>query len=206
VTESIADRVLALSSVVQSASLVMAIARTGMAPVDAIDACVQSLFATNPATLQDIFDHGDKIHLGRQRLKQIWTQPEPEDRQVILIVNHLLLLTTAFTRTDSNMRKMGTGIAQLSAQLSAMNTEKQQTDDFIFSSFADLYEQWLSSLQPRIIIRGLPEHLQNASNICKIRTLLLAGVRAAMLWQQLGGRRWHLFFKRKAILEEIKLN
>jgi high frequency lysogenization protein len=122
------------------------------------------------------------------------------------MVNRLLLLTTAFTRTDSHMRKMGAGIAQLSAQLSAMNTEKQQTDDFIFSSFADLYEQCLSSLQPRIIIRGLSEHLQNPSNICKLRTLLLAGVRAAMLWQQLGGRRWHLFFRRKAILEEIKLN
>jgi high frequency lysogenization protein len=104
------------------------------------------------------------------------------------------------------MHKMGLGITELSAQLSTMNTEKQQADDFIFQSFADLYQQWLSSLQPRIIVRGVPQHLQNASNLCKIRTLLLAGVRGTMLWQQLGGRRWHLFFKRKAILDEIKLN
>jgi high frequency lysogenization protein len=203
---SSADRVLALCSVVQSASLVTAIARTGMAPVDAVETCVQSLFATNPTTLQDIFDHGDKLRLGRRRLRQAWTEPDPEDPQIMLMVNNLIILTTRFTKTESHMHKMGLGITELSAQLSTMNTEKQQADDFIFQSFADLYQQWLSSLQPRIIVRGVPQHLQNASNLCKIRTLLLAGVRGTMLWQQLGGRRWHLFFKRKAILDEIKLN
>ncbi|MGH8570919.1 MAG: DUF489 family protein, partial [Gammaproteobacteria bacterium] len=37
----------------------------------------------------------------------------------------------------------------------------------------------------------------------KIRAVLLAGVRAAMLWHQIGGRRWHLPVFRKRILRAL---
>ena len=205
-TANIADRALAFASVVQSASLVTAIARTGMAPVDAVEACVQSLFVTNPTTFQDIFKQGDQVQLGQRRLKQAWNQPEPEDRQVMLIVNCLLRLTTTFSRKDPHRRGMGLGITTLSAKLAEMDRQKQLTDEFVFDSFATLYQEWLSSLQPRIMINGAPHHLQNPVNISKIRTLLLAGVRGAMLWRQLGGRRWQLFFSRKAILNELEVN
>ena len=124
----------------------------------------------------------------------------------MLIVNSLLRLTTTFTRTDTHMRGIGSGITTLAAKLAEMDRQKQQTDEFIFESFATLYQEWLSSLQPRIMINGAPHHLQNPSNISKIRTLLLAGVRSAMLWRQLGGRRWQLFFARKAILNEFEVN
>ncbi len=201
-----ADRALALASMVQSASLVTSIAKTGMAPVDAVEACVHSLFVTHPTTFQDIFKHGDQVQLGQRRLKQVWTHPEPEDHQVMLIVHSLLRLTTTFTKTDTHMRGIGLGITTLSTQLAEMDHQKQQTDEFIFESFAALYQEWLSSLQPRIMINGSPYHLQNPSNLCKIRTLLLAGVRGTLLWRQLGGRRWQLFFSRKAILNEFKVN
>ena len=205
-TEKIAERALAFASVVQSAGLVTTIATTGMAPVDAVEACVQSVFVTNPSTFQDIFKDGDQVQLGQRRLKQVWTRPEPEDRQVMIIVNSLLRLTTTFSRTDTHMRGMGLGITTLSAKLAEMDRQKQLTDEFVFDSFATLYQEWLSSLQPRIIVNGAPHHLQNPANIAKIRTLLLAGVRGAMLWRQLGGRRWQLFFSRKAILSEFKVN
>ncbi len=34
-----------------------------------------------------------------------------------------------------------------------------------------------------------------------IRALLLAGIRAAFLWRQLGGRRWRLLLQRKKLLQ-----
>ena len=33
-----------------------------------------------------------------------------------------------------------------------------------------------------------------------IRALLLAGIRSAFLWRQLGGRRWKLLFRRRRLL------
>ncbi|MNJ04984.1 High frequency lysogenization protein HflD [compost metagenome] len=45
--------------------------------------------------------------------------------------------------------------------------------------------------------------LQQASNASKIRALLLAGIRAARLWRQLGGHRWQLVFSRRKLLNEL---
>jgi len=39
----------------------------------------------------------------------------------------------------------------------------------------------------------------------KIRTLLLAGIRAAVLWRQMGGNRWQLLFSRKDIINDAKM-
>ncbi len=33
------------------------------------------------------------------------------------------------------------------------------------------------------------------------RALLLAGIRSAFLWRQLGGRRWRLLFQRRRLLQ-----
>jgi high frequency lysogenization protein len=51
----------------------------------------------------------------------------------------------------------------------------------------------------RIHVKGVPEHLRKQDVADKIRALLLSGIRSALLWQQLGGRRWHLFVYKKRI-------
>ncbi|MFB0933325.1 MAG: DUF489 family protein, partial [Pseudomonadales bacterium] len=37
-----------------------------------------------------------------------------------------------------------------------------------------------------------------------IRALLLSGVRSAVLWHQLGGRRWQLLLQREGLKKSIK--
>jgi high frequency lysogenization protein len=41
-------------------------------------------------------------------------------------------------------------------------------------------------------------------NAAKIRALLLAGIRAALLWRQAGGDRWKLIFSRSAMQKEAQ--
>ena len=60
-----------------------------------------------------------------------------------------------------------------------------------------LYQTCISGLSPRIIVHGEQSYLRNDDNAAKVRVLLLAGIRAAVLWQQLGGNRWNLFWSRK---------
>ena len=46
-------------------------------------------------------------------------------------------------------------------------------------------------------------HLQQTDTAAKIRALLLAGIRSARLWRQLGGHRWQLIFSRRKLLDAL---
>ncbi|MCY1460592.1 High frequency lysogenization protein HflD [compost metagenome] len=66
-----------------------------------------------------------------------------------------------------------------------------------------LYQDTLSTLRQRIQVHGDMRQLQQPSNASKIRALLLAGIRSARLWRQLGGHRWQLVFSRRKLLSEL---
>jgi high frequency lysogenization protein len=74
----------------------------------------------------------------------------------------------------------------------------------MLAHLAGIYSDTLSSLEPRIIVRGDPLHLQNPDNQHRVRALLLAGVRSAMLWRQVGGTRWQLLLKNRQILADAR--
>jgi high frequency lysogenization protein len=48
-------------------------------------------------------------------------------------------------------------------------------------------------------------HLQQGNNPAKVRALLLSGIRAAMLYRQLGGGRLSLVFQRGRVFKELEL-
>jgi high frequency lysogenization protein len=68
---------------------------------------------------------------------------------------------------------------------------------------ASIYQNSISHLGRRIQVRGDPQALQSEAVAAKVRALLLAGVRYAWLWQQLGGRRWQLIIQRNQILATL---
>jgi high frequency lysogenization protein len=67
-----------------------------------------------------------------------------------------------------------------------------------------LYQQTLSRFQPRVIVQGDPSVLSQGDNTSRIRALLFAGVRAAVLWRQRGGSRWSLIFHRRRYVIEAQ--
>jgi high frequency lysogenization protein len=69
----------------------------------------------------------------------------------------------------------------------------------VIGNLANLYQETLSTFSFRIQVTGEPRNLKNSDNADKIRALLLAGIRAAILWRQVGGRRWHLLFFRSRV-------
>ncbi len=70
-------------------------------------------------------------------------------------------------------------------------------DNDLHEDLASLYARSISYMTPRIMVQGERGHLQNPLTVNRVRTALFAGIRAAWLWHQLGGRRWHLVFQRK---------
>ena len=74
----------------------------------------------------------------------------------------------------------------------------------VLASLADVYKQTVSTLRPQVLVNGNPAVLTDPSNQNLIRTLLLAAIRAAVLWRQCGGRRLTLMLRRKALQEALE--
>ena len=69
------------------------------------------------------------------------------------------------------------------------------------SYLSNLYVKYFSPLKPRVIVIGKSVYLEK--NALFIRSLLLAGIRASMLWRLSGGSKWHFLMYRKKILQKI---
>ena len=72
------------------------------------------------------------------------------------------------------------------------------------AKLSHLYQDTISTIGPKIIVSGEQLHLSNEANANKVRALLLAGIRSAVLWNQCGGSRWQFLFGRKAYANECK--
>ena len=70
----------------------------------------------------------------------------------------------------------------------------------MLSNLASVYADVISPIARKIQVAGDPTILKRPDNQHRVRALLLAGVRAAVLWRQLGGKRRHILFSRPQIL------
>lgn len=199
------QQTIALAAIFQAASLVEQLARTGDIPTPELELLIGSLFQQSPNSFDDIYGpkpnlqagyHGICKLMGRESGK---TQPEikPDVMRYALSIIHL----------ESRLRKNGEMMNQLgdSIQNSVRQAEHfHLTHESVIGGLADTYQKTLSTLSFRIKVTGNPQILQNSLNANKVRALLLAGIRAAILWRQVGGRRWHLLFNRKRYIKDAQ--
>jgi high frequency lysogenization protein len=54
-----------------------------------------------------------------------------------------------------------------------------------------------------VMVQGNPHYLGQPGVVAEIRAILLAAVRAAVLWRQLGGSYWDFLFSRRAMAAAI---
>ncbi len=200
---------LTLSAVVQSAQLVRALAHTGSAPFPAIKALIDPLFVLNVPSFNIIFPD---LRLARPGLEWLTARarqfsPEKNDEVLRYTRNLLLLRTKLMADTDmqSRLGRRLQSISPLSAPYSDLQTQTStepvglHETERSFEALATLYQDTISTLPFRIQVQGKVEHLQDERIANRIRALLLAGIRFAVLWHQIGGRPWHLFLLRGRI-------
>ncbi|TWH16880.1 high frequency lysogenization protein [Pseudoxanthomonas taiwanensis J19] len=100
------------------------------------------------------------------------------------------------------MQAVGNGIAGLAARAEELGS----THPEVLSALGALYADTISHLRPRIMVQGNPHYLGQPGVVSEIRALLLAAVRSARLWRQLGGSQWHFLFARKAMAEAVRMH
>lgn len=189
------DRLLSLAAIFQSASLTDKIAKTGMADADAIETSIYSIFQTDADNIEAVFHDASHLKTGLDSLVTQMMENKAERIDVTRYVLQLMHLASKLVKKPERVAALAKGIEIAKARAESFSI----THTNILSQLADLYVDNISNLSGRIMVNGEPLHLNNPDNVHKIRALLLAGVRAAWLWQQCGGKRRHMVFSRKKI-------
>lgn len=185
-----ASRVLALAGIFQAVALVRELARDGDCDNEALEASLASVFKLESDSAADVF--GDS-HGVRHGLRVLIEQVEGNERDLPLfhMLVNVMKLERSLARHPALNRRLGEGLQGMQRQLQHFPV----THPTILARLADLYSANLSGLKPRITVVGNPLYLQQPAKAQQVRALLLAAVRAAVLWRQLGGRRRHLLLR-----------
>ena len=195
------DRYLALSGAFQASELVRQAACHGTWSGYAATACLNSLFKLEADSTADIYGGKEHMKLGVETMLAVL---QGEERYVdsLRYVVGLLQVERKFRRAGKMQRQVGQRLEEISTLGSEL--EQHERQDLQAHEISELYSGTISQLSPRIVVNGKPQYLQNQRTVDWVRTLLLAGLRSAMLWQQLGGGRFELMFGRKTIIREAR--
>lgn len=191
----IEDQTLAIASVFQSAQLIQQIAYTGVVNQPAFESSMSTLFEFNSNSTLAIFGDISSLITGFKSMASILKQQKPEP-QVLYYVRTLLTVANQVLKDPEISKTITDGLLKVQQQSEHFELGQNNTSHKIDL----LYQQTLSTIKPRVMVKGNPTYLGNADLLSKIRTLLFAGVRAAVLWRQLGGSRWKLIFTMKKYL------
>ncbi len=197
---TLSNQTIALAGIAQACSLVHQLATTGNCQSSALEASIASLLKIDADSVLDIYGGLSGIEHGLQQLTtQLGSRVLASPEQARYAAQIVYLQKQLAAKPD--MQKTiqgGVGKAQSQAQHFGILHEN------VLANLADVYHSTISTLQPRIMVQGDQQYLGTPSTVNKIRALLLAGIRAALLWRQCGGSRWKLLFFRKKIQDEAK--
>ena len=195
------DQILALAGVCQAAKLVQDIARRGSCDENAFEASISSICVTDADNTQQIYGQLSNLQTGFQTIiNQLNNNAPAKDAELTRYIARMLGLGRKLAQHHSALNELGTRISHVQRQLGHVAFEHKQ----ILASLASAYVDIVSPLAPKIQVAGNTAHLSQTSQQEKVRALLLAGVRSAVLWRQLGGKRRHILFKRKHLLQQAK--
>jgi high frequency lysogenization protein len=193
-TRPISNATLALAGVFQAAWLVREIAHRGSVRSDLFEVSIRSIFETDPADTESVYGGRDKLDVGLKLLRdQLGGRESRRDMEVTKYVLTIMHLERKLVRNAALMERLRSGVVRARIQA----THFSITHENVVAALADLYINTVSTLTPRVIVSGQHGHLSNPSNANKVRALLLAAIRSAVLWRQNGGSRLQLVLKRK---------
>jgi len=201
-------QVIALSAVAQSAQLVHDIAVKGILNEEAAFATVNSLLVLNPDSMDEIYPNLSHLSVGLNCLQEIFGKDRLQQHaDVIRYTLGILVLRSKLMSSASMQEQLRNGLNRIdplclplqASQGDALDDTPYSPTERTFEQIAKLYQDTISTLPYRIQVQGNIEYLKNNRNAIRIRALLLAGIRSAVLWYQLGGRRLGLHFYRKRI-------
>jgi len=192
------DKTLALAGIYQSATLARQLARRGYADEAPLRASVRSILVVDAVNTVSVFGGVEGLRLGLLAISR--QSGSAGDLEVTKYVVALCQLARRFYRTPELVNAVSQDLAAIQEDVAVDRGGDMSSD--VYERFADLYKANLSHLKPRIIVQGEQGHLSNTLVVAQIRTCLLAGVRAGVLFMQLGGSRWQILLQRRRFMDD----
>ena len=197
------EQTITFAAICQVAYQVQQVSRSGQINDDDFAVLLKSITEMSPQNALAVY--GGKLvnikkglellvsHLGDNKNKA----KDPEfTRYIISLIN----LERRLIKQPRKLTLLGERIDATKRQLEHF----ELTSDTLIASFASIYSDVISPLGSKIQVTGEPSILKQTANQYKIRALLLAGIRAAVLWRQVGGKRRTILFNRAKIVNTAK--
>ncbi|PJG85587.1 high frequency lysogenization protein HflD [Conservatibacter flavescens] len=197
------DITLALAGVCQAAKLVHQFAHGDESDSLAFETSLNSLLVTSPESTLEVYGNEPRhLKLGLETvLEQLNAQKGNTDLEISRYWLSLLALEGKLNKSLETKNKLGQRIQYLPTQLSHYGLI---TSDNVLESLAGIYVDIISPLGNKIQVKGAPDLLQQPIIQHRIRASLLAGIRSAVLWRQVGGSKWQFLFSRRKLAEQAQ--
>lgn len=199
------NRTIAVAALFQAVEGVTQIASKGQVDDDLFASCVGSILH-DADTAEGLYGGLSSLKAGFQVLlyqlggSRLTPDGKPKDMESTRYAVNLLYLEKKLSADRQAFAKVLEGIEGAQQQLEFFD----ETHPNMVARLAEVYTSTVSKIGPRIIIKGDQSYLANPDNAAKIRVLLLAGIRAGLLWRQAGGSRWKLLFARGRMQNEAR--
>jgi high frequency lysogenization protein len=199
------QKTLALAAVFQAAAIADSLAWKGIADKEATKTLLESTLVFDTDNPEAIYGNVKALELGLKTLEACLVDASSDNHQA-----DKLRYALGMIHIEGQLNKSSAMLTLLRQRLEQAQRQLPHFDNDIMAqglinNLAGAYVDTIGTLRFRIQIKGNEQRLKTAGMAEQIRANLLAGVRAAWLWQRLGGRRWHLLFTRGQILTELRL-
>jgi len=194
---ALSDRMLALAGVVQALAQVRRIAETGAADASVLATAMDSVFRIDAESPAAVFGGSEALRPGL-RLLRAYLRNESDDALLPRLGLAVLQLERRFVR-DPAAQAVHDGILRIAPEAAG----KGSAHPDVLGALGALYAATVSGLKPRVMVQGNPHYLGQAGVVAEIRAALLAALRAAVLWRQLGGSLWDFPLRRRRMLEAL---
>lgn len=215
------NQVIAMAAMVQAATLVDKLARTGQDDSTALATLVHGLLQTDPPSTESVYIDRQHLRLGLDVLSHLLQNSERADpgKNYSEILRYVLSLVHLESKLSGDSKMLGQISQRLDhvkkqvAHFSSLQDARTISDplleeglihETVLGNMASIYTDTLSTYRFRIQVNGNPACLQQPAVVNKIRVLLLCGIRAAVLWRQTGGSRLQVILKRKHYAETAR--
>lgn len=194
------DITLALAGIFQATALVEQVAKTGHVPTDAYKTSIDSILDLNPANTLAVYGgSAANLRLGLEVMRELLQPNSQKYRETLRYGLGVLHLQKKLAGRKDMLNVIGSRIGQIKQQAEHFTT----THENVIGNMGNLYSETLSTFRFRIQVNGDYNYLQQQRIANQIRALLLAAIRSAMLWRQVGGNRWQLLLNRKNIAAQV---
>ena len=196
-SDRLSIRTMAFAGICEAAFLVQRVARHGSCDEEAMRHILGSILITDPKTPEEVLA-GHPMRDGYKAIvEQLGNDSANKNAELTRYVVSLVALERKLHGRAETLNILGERITQVKRQLHHF----ELMDDQVLANLASIYSDLISPIGPRIQIAGNPVYLQQPLVQHKVRALLLAGLRCAVLWRQVGGQRRQILFGRKKMVQ-----